>query len=87
MYPNESPPPEGEGLNKPATVKLYKVDPAKDGKRVDPSKYERALMKSLSGGQSKHVSYQLESANGVPVQDEHAEHGWVWTLVCCRSHN
>lgn len=75
LYPDGQPPRVGEGLNKPATVKLYNVKPERGGKQIDPKKYENALRKSLSGGPSEHLRYEEHDA----VQ------GWVWTfkMACC----
>lgn len=71
MYPAPmEPPPEGEGLNKPAEVKLYQFKPEKEKKQIAPEKFERLLKRSLDKTQSKHVSYQEEGSSG-----------WVWTFA------
>lgn len=76
MYPGMEPPPEGEGLNKPATVKLYRCNPcnpAKGDKIVPHDKFERMLKRSIEQSKSEHISYKEESENGV-------NNGWVWTF-------
>lgn len=70
MYPAPmQPPPEGEGLNKPAQVKLYHFEPERGGKQIASDKFERLLKRSLDKTQSKHMSYQKDGSNG-----------WVWTF-------
>ena len=74
LYPDaEELPPEGEGLNKPALIKLYNMDPKKNDKKVDPEKFERMLKRSLSNPGSEHKSYQEEIVPG-------GGKGWVWTF-------
>jgi len=71
--PDDEIPPEGEGFNKPATVKLFNVQPRINDKRMVPEKFERMLKKSLSGEKSGHISYQEET---VPTGAK----DYVWTF-------
>lgn len=72
LYPNSELPKEGEGLNKPATVKLYRMNPQRKGKPIDRAKFESKMKNSLAGTPSKHVSYLEEFIHG--------EYVWVWTF-------
>jgi len=75
LYPDaEELPAEGEGLNKPAVIKLYNMDPKKNDKKVDPEKFERMLQRSLGSQGSEHKSYQEEIVPG-------GGKGWVWTFA------
>lgn len=72
LYPNMPLPQEGQGLNKPATVKLYRMKPMRKGKPIDPAKFEARMKNSLADTPSKHISYMEEFING--------EYVWVWTF-------
>lgn len=77
MYPHGAPP-KGQGLNKPATVKLYQMKPCKNDKSVAPEKFEKMLKRSLSNTKSEHVSYQEEDEDGQYAPG--GKNGYVWTF-------
>lgn len=59
----------GLGLNRPATISLYQMNPEFKGQAVQATKFEKMLKKSNQKQGAIFVSYV-----------ETTEHGWVWTF-------